>query len=110
MLLVISLKKVIKPLIFIIIFSFLGLYFFYSNGYAENRIREEQELMEQMILKYEEDLQKGIDISKENYEIKKPNYSNRYTRTSLKLSDKIKKMIDGGVKFIFKKMNGMVNE
>ena len=66
--------------------------------------------MEQMILKYEEDLKNGIDVTKENYDIKKPDYSNKYTNTTLKVSEKIKNLIDGSIKFIFKKMNGMVNE
>ena len=103
-------KKLIKPLILVFIFSFLGLYFFYTNGYAENKIRQEKELMEQMILKYEEDLENGIDVSKEDYVIKKPDYSNVYTKTSLKLSEKVCDIIDGSIKFIFKKINNMVTE
>ena len=103
-------KKVIKPLILIIIFLFLGLYFFYNESYAENKIRKEKELMEEMILKYEEDLKNGIDVSKEDYTIKKKDYSNTYTDASLKLSEKICDFVDGSIKFIFKKINDMVSE
>ena len=103
-------KKYIKPLILIVIFCFLGLYFFYNGGYAESKIRKEKELMEQMILKYEEDLKNGVDVSKEDYTIEKPDYSNVYTNTSLKVSEKIKDLIDGGIKFFFKKLSDMVSE
>lgn len=103
-------KKYIKPFILIVIFCFIGLYFFYTGGYAESKVRKEKELMEQMILKYEEDLKNGVDVSKEDYTIKDPDYSNIYTNTSLKVSEKIKDLIDGGIKFFFKKLNNMVSE
>jgi len=103
-------KKLIKPLILVFILSFLGLYFFYNNGYAENKIRKEKELMEQMVLKYEKDLEAGIDVSKEDYIIEKPDYSNIYTKTSLRLSEKICDLIDGSIKYVFKKINNMVSE
>ena len=103
-------KKLIKPFILIMIFSYLGLYFFYTNGYSENKIRREKELMEQMILKYEKDLESGIDVSKEDYVVKKPDYSNIYTNTSLKISEKVCDIIDGGIKYVFKKINNMVSE
>lgn len=110
MLLVKKMKKYLKPIILVIIFSFLGLYFFYTGTYSEAKIRKEKELMEQMILKYEEDLANGIDVSKEDYTITKPDYSNSFTKTSLKLSEKICNMVDNGIKFIFKKINNMVEE
>ena len=101
-------KKFLKPFILIVIFSFLGLYFFYSSGYAESKIRKEKELMEQMILQYEEDLANGIDVSEEDYTIKNPDYSNTFTNTSLRLSEKICNMVDNGIKFVFKMINDMV--
>ena len=103
-------KKFLKPLVLIIIFSFLVLYFFYTSGYSENKIRKEKELMEQMILKYEEDLKNGVDVSKENYVIQKPDYSNNFTNTTLRLSEKVCDIIDQSIKYLFKKMSNMVNE
>ena len=103
-------KKFIKPFILIIIFCYLGLYFVYSNGYYESKIRKEQELMEQMVLKYEEDLKNGVDVSKNNYSIIKPDYSNNYSKTTLKISKKIEHLIDGSIKFLFKKLNRLVSE
>lgn len=103
-------KKFLKPLVLIIIFSFLALYFFYTSGYSENKIRKEKELMEQMILKYEEDLKNGVDVSKENYVIQKPDYSNNFTNTTLRLSEKVCDIIDQSIKYLFKKMSNMVNE
>lgn len=103
-------KKILKPMLLIVIFCFLGLYFFYNGGYAESKIRKEKELMEEMILKYEEDLANGVDVTKEDYTIENPDYSNVYTNTSLKLSEKISDFIDNSIKFIFRKVNEMVSE
>lgn len=103
-------KKYIKPIFLIIVFSYLGLYFFYSSSYQESLIRKEKELMEEMVLKYEEDLANGKDVSKEDYIIKQPDYSNIYTNTTLKLSSKITSFIDGAIKFLFRKLSEMVNE
>lgn len=101
-------KKYLKSLFLVIIFCFLGLYFFYANGYHESKIRKEKEQMEEMILKYEDDLKNGLDVTKENYVIESPDYSNNFTETSLKLSEKIRQVIDGSIKYIFKKINNMV--
>lgn len=103
-------KKYLKPGFLILIILYLGLYFFYTNGYSEQQVRKEKELMEEMILKYEEDLANGIDVSKEDYVIKKPDYSNQFTSSSLKISKKICNLIDNSVKYVFKKVNDMVSE
>ena len=89
---------------------FLLLFVSYENGYYE-RINGEKALMtEEMIMKYEEDLANGIDVTKEDYSIKKNDYANLYTRTSLKVSNKVEDTIDSVIKFIFKKLNDMVGE
>lgn len=82
----------------------------YENGYYE-RINGEKALMtEEMIMKYEEDLANGVDVTKEDYSIKKNDYANLYTRTSLKVSNKVEDTIDSVIKFFFRKLNDMVGE
>jgi len=63
-----------------------------------------------MILEYEEDLKNGVDVSKKDYTIEKADYSNVYTNTSLKISEKIRNVIDSGIKFVFRKLNNMVSD
>lgn len=103
-------KKTIKFTFIGLLGIFLLLFISYENGYYE-RINSEKALMtEEMILKYEEDLANGVDVSKEDYSIKKNDYTNLYTRTSLKVSSKVEDTIDSVIKFFFKKINDMVSE
>ena len=89
---------------------FLLLFISYENGYYE-RINGEKALMtEEMIIKYEEDLANGVDVTKEDYTVKKNDYTNIYTKTSLKVSNKFENTIDSVIKFFFKKLNDMVSE
>ena len=110
MCLVIKVKRFIKGFILVIIFVYLILFFSYQNGYYELLNKKKTELTEEMILKYEEDLKNGLDVTKEDYSIKDVDYSNTCTKASLKISMRIENIIDGGIKTIFKKINKMVNE
>lgn len=105
-----NIKKMLKPLALVIVFSFLGLYIFYNNGYYDNRVRKEKEEMERMVLKYEEDLKNGVDVSLNDYSVKKADYSNNFTKLTLKISKKIEDGLKYSIKFIFKKINNMVSE
>ena len=103
-------KKGIKYGFIGLVLLYLILYVSYENGYYE-RLNQEKTLMtEEMILKYEEDLANGVDVTKENYVIEHNNYTNVYTRTSLDISKKFEKMVDSTIKFLFKKLNDMVDE
>ena len=103
-------NKVIKFTFLGLLGIFLLLFVSYENGYYE-RINGEKALMtEEMIMKYEEDLANGIDVTKEDYSIKKNDYANLYTRTSLKVSNKVEDTIDSVIKFFFRKLNDMVGE
>ena len=103
-------NKTIKYGFFGILGIFLLLYVSYENGYYE-RINGEKALMtEEMIMKYEEDLANGVDVTKEDYSIKKNDYANLYTKTSLKVSGKFEDTIDSVIKFFFKKLNDLVGE
>lgn len=67
-------------------------------------------MTEEMIMKYEEDLANGVDVTKESYVIENNDYTNVYTRTSLDISKKFEKVIDSTIKFLFRKLNDMVEE
>ena len=103
-------KKIVKPIILIMIFLFLGLYFFYNNGYEESIIKKEQRLVEEKIKEYEDDLKNGINVTEKDYSIEKPNYSNDYTNINLKIGEAIENILSNSIKFVFRKMNDMVNK
>jgi len=103
-------NKVFKFCFLALLGIFLLLFVSYENGYYE-RINGEKALMtEEMIMKYEEDLANGVDVTKEDYSIKKNDYANLYTKTSLKVSGKFEDTIDSVIKFFFKKLNDLVGE
>lgn len=103
-------KKVVKGFFVLIIVAFFALYFSYKNGYYERKNAEKRFLTDMKIKEYEEDLANGVDVSKKDYVVILPSYDNTYTRTSLKVSNKIEKIIDGTIKYFFKKISKMVEE
>lgn len=105
-----KLKKIIKPFIITIILIYLGLYLFYINGYNDTLVRREKELMEEAVLKYEDDLKNGVDVSKYDYLVDNNKYDNVYTNFILKSSSKVENIIDTSIKFIFRKINNVVND
>lgn len=103
-------KRIIRISIIVVILSYLVLYFAYTNGYYEKLNAEKRNLTEEMIKKYEEDLKNGLDVSKIDYTVKMEDFSNVYTKVSIKLSKKIENLVDGGIKYIFKKLSSFVGE
>lgn len=102
--------RIVKISIITLILLFLGLYFFYNNGYYTSKIKEEQLLMEQKIDEYEQDLQNGIDVSVKDYSLERKNYSNDYTKINLKIGKSIEELFQRSIKLIFNKMNNAINE
>ncbi len=102
-------KKIMKYLLITLIVAFIGLYFAYQNGYMEKRNHEEKELTDQMIMEYEEDLKKGIDVTSKNYTVIKPSYANIYSNSFLKISKKIEKGFDKVIKYFFNKISNEIN-
>ena len=95
-------KKGFKICLVVLIIIFIGLYFVYKDGYYERRNAEKKILTEEMIQEYEDDLKKGIDVSQKEYVILTHDYSNQYTKTFLKISQKIEKSLDQTIKYLFK--------
>ena len=103
-------NKYFKICLIITILVFIGLYFSYKNGYYANKNKENMLYTEEMIKEYEEDLKKGIDISKKSYLTKKDNYDNKYTSFTLRVSKKIENSFDKVIKFILRKITNVINE
>ncbi len=103
-----DIKKIFKGLLFLLILGFLGLYFAYSNGYHERLQNDKINLTNQMIEKFEKDLQTGKDVSIEDYLEEEKSYATKTGKTTLKIGQKVENIIDLGIKFIFKKIGNMV--
>lgn len=103
-------KKVLKIGSLLVVVLYLILYVSYQNGYYERLNQTKKVMTDEMILKYEEDLKNGIDVTKNDYTVNDHDYSNIYTKTSLKAASKIEHLIDKSIKFVFKKINDMVGE
>ena len=101
-------KKIIPYFIIVLILSFLGLYFAYSNGYYELKQSEKVSLTNQKIEEFESDILEGVDVNLENYLKKDNTYQTKTSEFSLKASEKFENIIDSGIKFIFRKISNLV--
>ena len=89
---------------------FLGLFFAYQNGLGERWNNERKILTEKMIKEYEQDLKNGVDVTKKEYVVVKPTYSNVYSSNILKISKKVEDGINMVIKYFLKKISDSVNE
>ena len=103
-------KKGIKIVFIVVIALYLLLYFSYKNGYYKDINSEKKILTEEKIKEYEEDLKNGVDVSQKEYVVLAPSYDNNLTRSLLKISKAIESGIDKTIKYIFKKLNNMVDD
>lgn len=103
-------KKGFKIGLIIIIFLYLILFFSYKNGYYRNINEEKRVLTDEKIKEYEEDLANGIDVTQKEYIVVTPSYDNKITRGFLKISNIVEQSLDRVIKYVFKKINKMVDE
>ena len=103
-------NKFIKVLIIVFVFSFIGLYFSYRNGYYEKRNYEKKILTDEMIEEYENDLLNGVDVTKKDYIPIEHDYTNIYTKSMLSISKTVEKSIDSIIKYLFSKISNTINE
>ena len=101
-------KKIVKLIPLLILILFLGLYFSYQNGYYERIISEKITMTNVNIEKFEQDIKDGKDVTIEDYLEEKKDYSTKIGNTSLKIGEKIEKIINSGIKFLFKKISSVV--
>lgn len=100
--------KIFKIFMILLILSFLGLFFAYSNGYSEAMKSNKVNLTNQKIEEFEEDILNGENISINDYLETEKTYSTRSTKASLNLSNKLENIVDSSIKFIFRKIGNMV--
>ena len=98
-------NKTIKLLGILLVIMFLSVYFSrYNNSYYENR----NVLTEEAILKFENDLKEGKNINVKSYLKEEKNYNNKLSTIGIKTSNIIEKGFKKALKFLFKKIGGLV--
>lgn len=102
--------KYFKILVVVSVIMFLGLFFAYQNGLGERWNNERKILTEKMIKEYEQDLKNGVDVTKKEYVVVKPTYSNVYSSNILKISKKVEDGINMVIKYFLKKISDSINE
>jgi hypothetical protein len=98
-------NKILKLLGVILVIMFLSVYFSrYNNNYYANQ----NVLTEEAIVKFEQDIKEGKDITVSSYLKEEKNYDNKLSKIGLKISNGIEIGFKKGLKFLFKSMEGLV--
>ena len=98
-------NKTIKIIGIVLFIMFLSVYFSrYNTNYYENR----NVLTEEAIVKFEQDIKEGKDISINTYLKKEKDYNNKASTIGLKLSKGIEIGFKKSLKLLFKCMEGLV--
>ncbi|MBQ8891694.1 MAG: hypothetical protein IJ068_02385 [Bacilli bacterium] len=101
-------KKIISYIPIMIIILFLGLFFSYQNGYYDKYMKDKIDLTNQSIEQFEQDIKDGKDVLLEDYLQKETSYATKTSTASLKVSNKLEKIINNGIKYIFRKISSVV--
>jgi len=102
--------KLIKGIFFLFLLSFIVLLILEETGYYKTRTSRVKTLTEEQIKTFEQDIKAGKEIDINDYVINRVDYSNNLSNNIYKISLKLEKGLDFVVKFIFKKVNDMVEE
>lgn len=97
-----------KVFVILIIIMFLSLFFIYSNGYSEKILQDKISLTNEKIEEFENDILNQENILINNYLEEEIDYSTKTSKVSLKISNKIEKIVNSSIKFIFKKLGNMI--
>lgn len=89
-----KISKLFRLIIFTIIIIFFCSYFMEKTGYYEYKLQNKKILTEQEMLKFEQDVKEGKDVSLEDY-LSNTNidYSNTLTKTTSNISIKLNKYL-----------------
>ena len=98
-------NKTIKLLGIILVIMFLSVYF---SRYNSNYYVNQNALTEEAIIKFEEDIKEGKDITVSSYLKEEKNYENKLSKLGKNLSSGIETGFKKGLKLIFKCMEGII--
>lgn len=90
---------------------FLALYYSANAGLIDYQARNKTTLTEEQIKMFEEDVKNNVEIDLKKYvEDKEEKYDNNISKTTLKLSNTIGDFIQGGLDFLFGKLEDAMND
>ncbi len=103
--------KFIKLFIVVIVIIFFVMVFTSSSGYYEYELNKKANLTQEAIKQFEEDVKEGKEIDVKDYFIvENKDYSNKFSKAGLKISNKIGSLINNWFQFIFNSIGKMVEE
>ena len=99
-----------RLIVLILVFLFFVLYFMQASGYNEYARNRENMLTEEQIKEYEEDIERGKDVTIKDYLNKdKVNYDNKVSELGLDLSELIGDIFNKGMNTFFEMLNEAVS-
>lgn len=104
-------QQVVKYFLVSLVIFFFVLLFANMGGYYESKEEKAKVLTEEQIKLFEKDISEGksVDVTAYTKELEK-DYTSDLSNNIYKVSLKIEKMIDGGIKKIFKQAETMVSD
>lgn len=102
--------KLIKGIFFLFLLSFIVLLVLEETGYYKTRTSKAKTLTEEQIKIFEQDIKAGKEIDINDYVINRVDYTSDLSNNIYKISLKLERGLDSVIKFIFKKVNEMVEE
>lgn len=94
-----------------IFLMFLALYYSAQAGLIDYQARNKSVLTAEQIKLFEEDVKNNVQVDLKKYvEDKEEKYDNNISKTTLKISKTIGETIQGGLNFLFGKMEDIMND
>ena len=104
-------NKIFKFVFYILLISYLVIYFSEITGYYEYQNHSKATLTEKQIRKFEADVSSGKEVDIKDYiAVNQPTYNNRLSKAASKISDGISKIVQGGVDKSFKFLSRLLDE
>ena len=103
-------NKTFNYILLILFLMFLGLYFSSNAGIIDYQAKHKNELTEEKIKEFEDDVKNNKEIDIKNYiNTTDKKYDNVISDTTLKVSNKIGEVVDGTLKFLFSNLSNSIN-
>ena len=103
-----KLTSLFKLILLILLFAFVIIYVSNMNGYYSYSNYKKSLLTEEGIKKFEQDVSLGNPIDIDNYIEEDIDYSNKISRTSLYISNRIGHFIRGGIVEFFDRITSNI--
>ena len=105
------LNRIFRYLFTLLFITYLTLYFSMQTGYYEYETRKKNQLTEEQIIKFEEDVKKGKNIKLEDYlKETEVDYGNQMSQIGKNFSLQVSNAVQNGIEKIFSQLNKIASE